>query len=109
MQVDVAEMGAAIERTSQACHSLEQGLAPHELVPQLRAAVEEWQAIVALVAALQRPHVQERHWKKVAAALPQGLEVARDMPVGVVLESGMTGAQQQCASARRCQACVSLW
>jgi hypothetical protein len=36
-----------------------------QIVPQLRAGVNQWRELVPLVSALRSPHLRERHWAKV--------------------------------------------
>ena len=112
-------MDSSVEAMSQTCFTLEQGLAPNGVVPQLRTQITQWQDIVALTKGLQKPDMQERHWKKVAAALAAakdadpggggvaeedgeevqgGFKMERDMPVEAVLACGMLEAKDKCVA-----------
>lgn len=56
-------------RYHKAVSRMERGLPPNTLVPQLRAAVDEYRNLLPVVAAMRNSALKERHWAKVFASI----------------------------------------
>lgn len=55
---------------------MERGLTPNQLLPKLRAAVDDYRLLLPVVAAMRNAAMKERHWSKVFAAI--GAVLQRD-------------------------------
>ncbi|GIL77736.1 hypothetical protein Vretifemale_7224, partial [Volvox reticuliferus] len=68
-QLQPGTMEEQIGAVSRAVFKMERGLVPNKIVPRLRSEVNYWRDLVPMVAALRNPHLKERHWVKVNAAV----------------------------------------
>lgn len=52
-------------RHHKACSKMERGLVPNTLVPRLRAAIDEYRALLPVVVAMRNTALKDRHWSKI--------------------------------------------
>jgi hypothetical protein len=93
---------------------MERGLTPNQLVPKLRAAVDDYRLLLPVVAAMRNAAMKERHWSKVFAAIGTVLQRDDTFTLQVCTaagagpqpcafdtpSAGLHGAQATCARAR---------
>ncbi len=65
---------------------MERGLPTNKLVPNLRARVDEYRALLPVVTALKNKALKDRHWARIFEAV--GSELPRDATFALQVRTG---------------------
>ncbi|EFJ52773.1 dynein heavy chain 3 [Volvox carteri f. nagariensis] len=93
-QLQPGVMEEQIGSVSRAVFKMERGLVPNKIVPRLRSEVNYWRDLVPLVAALRNPHLKERHWVKVNAAVGRYIERNEDLTLQALLDMKLLSVRE---------------
>ncbi|KAI8818687.1 dynein heavy chain and region D6 of dynein motor-domain-containing protein [Fimicolochytrium jonesii] len=74
--LNTEEMNADIQAYVKIVYNLDKGLPPNEVVPRLKAMVDEYRGLYATIVDLRNPALKARHWEKIQDAL--GKVLVRD-------------------------------
>jgi dynein heavy chain len=75
---------------------MERGLEPNQLVPRLRATVDEYLQLLPVVSALRNAALRERHWAKVFGAIGTALPRDETFTLQVYVRVGRAHACHAC-------------
>ncbi|KAI9002652.1 dynein heavy chain and region D6 of dynein motor-domain-containing protein [Gaertneriomyces semiglobifer] len=74
--LDTENLNNQIQAYTKIVYNLDKGLPPNDVVPRLKAMVEEYRSMYPTIVDLRNPALKPRHWEKIQDAL--GKPLARD-------------------------------
>ncbi|KAJ3023365.1 Dynein heavy chain 6, axonemal [Thoreauomyces humboldtii] len=71
--LNTEEMNTQIQAYVKIVYNLDKGLPPNEVVPKLKAMVDEYRTMYSTIVDLRNPALKPRHWEKIQDALGKAL------------------------------------
>ncbi|KAI9224248.1 dynein heavy chain and region D6 of dynein motor-domain-containing protein [Blastocladiella britannica] len=75
-KINTDEMSASIQGYLKIIYNLDKGLPPNDVVPKLKAMVEQYRGMFTTIVDLRNPALKPRHWDKIQETI--GKQLARD-------------------------------
>ncbi|KAI8850637.1 hypothetical protein BC829DRAFT_441991 [Chytridium lagenaria] len=80
------EVNTQITAYLKTVYNLDKGLPPNEVVPKLKAMVDEYRGMYSTVVDLRNPALKQRHWEKIQDALGKALVKDETFTLGKLVE-----------------------
>ncbi|KAJ3215607.1 Dynein heavy chain 6, axonemal [Dinochytrium kinnereticum] len=80
------EVNTQITAYLKTVYNLDKGLPPNEVVPKLKAMVDEYRTMYSTIVDLRNPALKQRHWEKIQDALGKALVKDETFTLGKLIE-----------------------
>jgi dynein heavy chain, axonemal len=84
--LNTEDMNTKIQQFLKIGYNLEKGLPPNEVVPKLKAFVEEYRKIYSTIVDLRNPSLKQRHWDRIQDSIGKSLPKDESFTLGHLLE-----------------------